>query len=345
MHFAKDPNDGSIEESVVKGGGGGLSSKILSPVINFLDSQSNQGFNINQIEIPQDILRSRAEAFLERVKGIQNSFLLPGEKLLHELPDLKKKFDHVIGTTTFSGQRVHESVKPQIKEILKERLLESLKNGEKILVVSGSTNLGGVKDTYDALNDPELVPYRKSGQLQAMGLVAGVGVVSAHKKQGKENAWGIRNTEYYYIHESGEGWRDDLNVSGPGGWGTESPAFQDFITELIAFGGGPQAADEIASVSQKGKPVTVLLGVKNGAGDDGEAELKVRIAKLGDIPQGKEYVEKVKAEKESKITACIESNDEKALKALNKLLDTINKALAFTLSDEAKRNINIIPIV
>lgn len=207
-----------------------------------------------------------------------------------------------------------------------------------MLLVSGATNLGGVKDTYDLLDDFALKPYVLSGQLKSMGLVAGIGLLSSFKSQSKENPYGIRKTDYIYIHEGGDGWRDDLNANGKGGWGAESPTFMDFITELVAFGGGDQAASEIAGVSEKGKSVTVLLGVKNGAKIDGEAELKVRAAKICNGADGKKYVEDLRDNLQQKIS---EGGD---TKALEKLLKVVNKALSFTLSDNAKSNIKVVNV-
>ncbi len=199
-----------------------------------------------------------------------------------------------------------------------------------------------MKDTYDAIDDPELVRFKDSGQLQTMGLVAGEGLASALKKQGKPNAWGIRDTNYYYFEEKADGYKESMGGTGKGGWGSESSLFQDFITELIAFGGGDQAASEIAGVAEKGKLVTVLLGVKNGAKIDGEAELKVRAGKLGDSPGGKQYVEGVKASLEKTIAA---GGDEKTQKANEKLLKIANKALAFSLSEPAKNHIKIVNLL
>src|SRR3990167_6866469 len=74
---------------------------------------------------------------------------------------------------------------------------------------------------FDLLEEDVFKLYREKGQLKTMGLVAGMGVLAAHLSQSKNNPYGIRNTDYVYVHESGTGWRDDLNADNVGGWGVE----------------------------------------------------------------------------------------------------------------------------
>ena len=120
--------------------------------------------------------------------------------LIDDLEGLRKQFDSVVGMTTFSGQLVDDDAKSLVKAQLRKLLLDKLERGEKVLVVIGATNLGGVKDGYDLLEEDVFKLYREKGQLKTMGLVAGMGVLAAHLSQSKNNPYGIRNTDYVYVH-------------------------------------------------------------------------------------------------------------------------------------------------
>jgi len=245
---------------------------------------------------------------------IAGEIQLEGEMDLAELEakDFKgRTFDHIVGFTTFSGNVKGVQSNEQVEALIEARLQEMIARygRENIVVVCGATDFGGVHSVYNVAE--------RLG-LATMGLVAGVGVKSCQQD--------IRKCDYYYIEQDIVPWEG----AEAGDWGSESSRFVGLIDELIAFGGGAQAAEEIQNVAQAGKAVTMVRGVRTVMGTIGQAEMSYMVHK-GE----QSLVERIIADTEARIEQLKkEGADTGLIKAVEKQLKEATKALKYSIEGD-----------
>ena len=247
-----------------------------------------------------------AEAVSNRIRS--KSETLPGEiskKQLSEKDFNGRKFSKIAGFTTFSGTTKGVENNKDINDRIRQYLSELIESDgkENILVVCGATDFGGVHNVYNIAQELGLA---------TMGLVALAGL--------KECPADIRKCDYYYVEDEIVPWEG----AEAGDWGSESDKFVDLIDELYAFGGGPQAIQEIKNVNKQNKPVRVIFGINTTFSTKGQAEMS--LINAGEQGRLDSLIESI----QRKIDA---EDNESRKKTLLKELKEAQKALGFTAED------------
>ncbi|MFH1847374.1 MAG: nucleoside hydrolase [Candidatus Omnitrophota bacterium] len=185
--------------------------------------------------------------------------LLSTELSKQELVALKRQYTNIIGGFAgFVPGGINPEDKSKIRGIFKKYIEENGFSPEDTLIVSGGTKTEGIEHFYEVAKE---VGFKTVNIMP--------GIVMEPDETKKSSKYKIIDADYVYIEErvSGSKYRDAQKMEVPGGWGSETDIFNEFLTELFVFGGGGRIKEVVGDSLALGKKVSLIKGIHNVKGE------------------------------------------------------------------------------
>jgi hypothetical protein len=192
------------------------------------------------------------------------SGLITTEQSRNGFLKLKDQYQHIIGGFAgFLPGGISEIDKGKVRKALADYLAAKGYDPGNTLIVSGGTKTDGIDIFYEVAGE---LGYQTASvlPLEALRPTSVKGGLSSS----------IYDADHIYIEDRVRGTKiiEGMNVSVPGGWGSETDVFNNIATELFVFGGGGKIAGICDKAALSGKPVNVVKNIANNYGEIGVSD-------------------------------------------------------------------------